>query len=298
MTDAQPTAVEGRPIQSTYIVEPSSNHTHSLILLHGLGSNGEKFGSELIKTAICSDGQSLPVLLPGARFIFPTAKRRRSSAFGRSKLTQWFDVASLDDPAHRQHTQVKGLEESLHEILKLVNQEIDKVSAQSVLIGGLSQGSAMAAICLLYLHFPVGGFIGISGWLPYRNDIDDALGDNASEDDIFEEENPFDTSSCTTTDDQEPIFKVVDFVRDLLGGDNQSPSQNAFATPVFLGHGSADEKIAIELGENARSTLQRAGFKVSWVAYQGQGHWYKVPEEVDDIVAFMRKDMKWTVGNI
>ncbi|TWU70986.1 hypothetical protein ED733_000413 [Metarhizium rileyi] len=155
----------------------------------------------------------------------------------------------------------------------------------------------MAAICLLYLQFPVGGFVGMSGWLPYRNDIHKAL-DNVSEDNIFEDENPFDTSSCAKMEDQDPIFKAVDFVRDLLGGDNQSPSQSALATPVFLGHGSADEKISIELAENARDTLRKAGFKVSWVAYQGHGHWYKVPEEVNDIVAFMRKDMKWTVGNI
>ena len=296
--DAQPKAVKERQPQSAYIVEPSINHTHSLILLHGLGSNGEKFGSELMKTALCSDGRSLPELLPGARFIFPTAKRRRSSAFGRSKLTQWFDIASLDDPSHRQHTQVGGLEESLYEILKLVNEETGKVSAHHVLLGGLSQGSAMAAICLLYLQFPVGGFVGMSGWLPYRNDIHEALGDNASEDNICEAENPFDTSNGAKTEDQDPIFKAVDVVRDLLGGDNQSPSQNALATPVFLGHGSADEKIMIALGENARDTLRKAGFKVSWVAYQGQGHWYKVPEEVNDIVAFMRKDMKWTVGNI
>ncbi|KID93777.1 acyl-protein thioesterase, partial [Metarhizium majus ARSEF 297] len=243
--DAQPKAAKERQPGSAYIVEPSSNHTYSLILLHGLGSNGEKFGSELMKTALCSDSQSLPELLPGARFIFPTAKRRRSSAFGRSKITQWFDIASLDDPSHRQQTQVEGLEESLSEILKLVNEERDKVSAHHVLLGGLSQGSAMAAICLLYLQFPVGGFVGMSGWLPYRNDIHEALRDNAFEDNVFEDENPFDTFDCAKTEDQDPILKAVDFVRDLLGGDNQSPSQNALTTPVFLGHGTADEKISI-----------------------------------------------------
>ena len=57
-----------------------------IILLHGLSSNGEKFGRELLETGKTSAGKTLVDLLPSARFIFPTAKWRRSSAFGRKKL--------------------------------------------------------------------------------------------------------------------------------------------------------------------------------------------------------------------
>lgn len=281
---------------TSYIAEPLSAHTHSLILLHGLGSNGEKFGSELLKTGLNSDGHTLPQLLPGARFIFPTAKRRRSSAFSRSKLMQWFDIASLDDPSYRQYTQLEGLEESLHEVLELLRVEVGKVSAQNVLLGGLSQGMAMSAICLLYLDFPLGGFIGMSGWLPYSKDLHEVLDDDA-ENDPFGIEDPFDVPAGRKSKEQEPIHKAVDFIRDLLGGDLQAVSRNALATPVFLGHGMADEKIVPDLGENACSTLREVGFKVSWRTYQGQGHWYKTPEEIDDILAFMSTEMKWPVGN-
>src|SRR5882757_1624688 len=94
-----------------FIIEPSSGrHTHSFILLHGLGSNGEKFGSELLETGICSisNGKKLTEILPDAKFIFPTSQRRRSSAFSRARLTQWFDIASLDDPSYRSYTQIQG----------------------------------------------------------------------------------------------------------------------------------------------------------------------------------------------
>ncbi|CAH0024507.1 unnamed protein product [Clonostachys rhizophaga] len=279
-----------------YIVEPLSAHTHSLILLHGLGSNGKEFGSELLKTGLSFDGHSLSQLLPGARFIFPTAKRRRSSAFSRSKLTQWFDIASLDDPSYRQYTQLEGLEESLDEVLELLSVEVGKVSAQNVLLGGLSQGMAMSAICLLYLEFSLGGFIGMSGWLPYSKDLQQVLNEDA-ENDPFGDEDPFDVPDSRESEEQEPIHKAVDFIRDLLGGDRQALSRNALATPVFLGHGMVDEKIVPDLGENACDTLREIGFKVLWRTYQDLGHWYKIPEEIDDILAFMRTEMKWPVGN-
>ncbi|KJR86141.1 uncharacterized protein SPSK_02863 [Sporothrix schenckii 1099-18] len=36
------------PAPPPYIVESITAHTHSFILLHGLGSNGEKFGREMM----------------------------------------------------------------------------------------------------------------------------------------------------------------------------------------------------------------------------------------------------------
>ncbi|CAG9998614.1 unnamed protein product [Clonostachys byssicola] len=205
-------------------------------------------------------------------------------------------MASLDDPSYRQYTQLDGLEESLHEVHELLRVEMGKVSAQNVLLGGLSQGMAMSAICLLYLEFPLGGFIGMSGRLPYSKDLHDVLSDDA-ENNPFGDEDASDVPDGRKSEDQEPIHKAVDFIRDLLGGERQALSSNALATPVFLGHGMADEKIAPGLGENACSTLREIGFKVLWKAYQGQGHWYKIPEEIDDILAFISTDMKWPVGN-
>lgn len=116
MEEADGNDSEGATTDSTYIVEPASGHTHSFILLHGLGSNGAKFGRELLETGVSSNGKRLNEIFPGARFIFPTSKRRRSSAFGRAKLTQWFNIASLDDPSHRTHLQLQGLEESFQDI--------------------------------------------------------------------------------------------------------------------------------------------------------------------------------------
>lgn len=285
---------------SPFIVEPSSRHTHSLILLHGLGSNGEKFGNELLQTGVCSDGKRLTDILPGARFIFPTSKRRRSSAFGRAMLTQWFDIASLDDPSYRSHTQLQGLEESHREIVEIVNRESKEIASENIILGGLSQGCAMALVCLLSIHFPVGGFIGMSGWLPFSRDIEELVEGNSeepSDDDPFssDDQDPFGSSETEASD---PFTRVLGYVRDLVSissPETPSRAESAFLTPVFLGHGDADEKVRLSLGEEACRTMRSIGFQVEWRSYKEQGHWYKVPDEIDDIVEFIRTSVGWTL---
>lgn len=41
--------------------------------------------------------------------------------------------------------------------------------------------------------------------------------------------------------------------------------------------------------------MKSIGFPVEWRSYSEQGHWYKIPEEIDDIVAFIQAKVKWTL---
>ncbi|KAI1397196.1 acyl-protein thioesterase [Hypoxylon fuscum] len=285
---------------SAFVVEPTSHHTHTFILLHGLGSNGHKFGEELLETGVCSNGKKLPELFPGARLIFPTAKRRRSSAFKRSMLTQWFDIASLETPYHRQEKQLAGLAESAQEILSLVQKESEKVPRSNIILGGLSQGCAMSLSCLLSLEFPIGGFIGMSGWLPFQPDVEELLrseeDDDAEDSSNSNDDNPFASADGQGQGERDPIVTANHYYRDLLGLDDlEYPSKNnsSLSTPIFLGHGEVDEKVRVTLGEAAHRTLDLVGYNVSWKAYQGQGHWYKIPDEIDDIVKFVENQVGW-----
>ncbi|KAF4998912.1 hypothetical protein FGRMN_2843 [Fusarium graminum] len=276
-----------------FIIEPSGPHTHSFILLHGLGSNGEKFGRELIGIGICPDGKSLPDLLPGARFIFPTSKRRRSSAFKRAMLTQWFDIASLKDPSYRSHTQFQGLEESSREIFDLIDDERVKVSHKNIILGGISQGCAMGFLCLLALEFPLGGFIGMSGWLPFATQLEEvAIDDDDDEEHFSGDENPF-ASSDTVSVSHDARDRVHGYARELLSLESTGRSEalQTFSTPILLGHGEKDEKVVPSLGRQACRVLQSVGFEVQWESYEDQGHWYKVPDQIDDIVNFINKKL-------
>jgi predicted esterase len=283
----------------TYVVEPLAAHTHTLILLHGLSSNGTKFGKELLETGITSIGKTLPQLLPGARFVFPTAKRRRSSAFKRSLLTQWFDIARLEDPEYRKETQLQGLEESAAQLQPLIKEEVAKVSARNVILGGISQGSAMSMSILIASEYSLGGYVGLCSYLPYQNDIKDAA---ASElEDSTDEDDPFarDSDNGHSESCSDPAVKGMEFERDLLGLppiQNPTRANTAVTTPVFLGHGEADEKKPYTLGLGASKTLQTLGFEVIWKLYPELGHWYKVPDEIDDVVEFIRSSVGWEVA--
>lgn len=272
----------GSPI---FIVEPSIAHTHTIILLHGLGSNGNKFGSELLDTGIVSSGHRLTELLPHVRFVFPTSKRRRSSAFGRSMLTQWFDIARLEEPSYRQERQLQGLAESATEIMAIIEDELRRVPPHNMSIGGLSQGCAMSLAVLLCLDRPVGGFIGMSGYFAYESNINMVLAD-----DDLGDFNPFSSSDDTHTD--EKCVKAQVFARELLrldAMDEPSAERTACRTPVFLGHGGADEKVPVRLGEAAAAVVRSAGYNVDWNCYEQQGHWYKIPDEIDDIIEFIAR---------
>ncbi|TGJ88223.1 hypothetical protein E0Z10_g542 [Xylaria hypoxylon] len=290
---AQQTA---RADQSTYIVEPTTKHSHTIILLHGLSSNGEKFGKELLETGKTSAGKTFPDLLPGARFIFPTAKRRRSSAFGRKKLTQWFDIARLEDPSYRKQTQLQGLAESAAEIRELLRQEIEVtgVPPTNIILGGISQGCAMSLSVLLSLEHPLGGYFGMCGYLPFQQDIENAANGEYASGDGMDGDNPFAVSDDEESQPKDPAVRASVFERDLLCIDTPQDAatdrnQTAFSTPIFLGHGDADEKKPYKLGEAAARTMRAAGYNVEWKLYPGLGHWYRIPDEIDDIVEFIRK---------
>ncbi|KAI0141779.1 phospholipase/carboxylesterase [Xylariaceae sp. FL1272] len=309
MQSSTTTEQPAQPNESTYTVEPTAKHTHTLILLHGLSSNGEKFGKEFLETGTTSTGKTLRDLLPGARFIFPTAKRRRSSAFGRKRLTQWFDIARLPDPSYRKETQLQGLAESAIEIRKLLRQEVEGagVSPTNIILGGLSMGCAMSLSVLLSLEYPLGGYFGMCGYLPFQQDIEDAAtgkerhasnSDNNMDDD--DDDNPFaasDEDNSGETDD--PAARARNFERDLLGvvdGATLGDHQTASSTLIFLGHGDADEKKPHHLGEAAARTMRAAGYEVEWKLYPDLGHWYKIPDEIDDIVEFIRNRVGWTMA--
>ncbi|KAI0025321.1 phospholipase/carboxylesterase [Xylariomycetidae sp. FL0641] len=284
--------------QVTYIVEPTVQHKFSIMLLHGRGSNGKDFGRELLDTGVTSNGSTLAQLLPGARWIFPTAPLRRACAFNRCIIRQWFDIARVSNPLYRKEVQLQGLAESVVELRALLEQETSRIPSENIVLGGISNGCAMSLSMLLSLEHPLGGFIGMSGYLPWQEDIEEELREwkdrPEPDDDLFESEHGDSEQSG------DPAVKALVFVRDLLCVEplvNPSREQTACSTPVFLGHGALDEKKPYREGEAAARTMRAAGYQVEWKLYPNLGHWYQVPEEIDDIVEFIRDRLTGLAGS-
>lgn len=153
-----------------FVVSPRGVHTHTLILLHGRGDSGPSFGSGFY-VATPSSGFSLAALYPGLKFVFPTTALRYSSTH-RMRLTEWFDIVSLTSPEEDGEKQREGLREAVDHVDALIALEVAHgIPEERIFLGGISQGCATALHVLLASGRRLGGFVGMSGWLPFAHDL-------------------------------------------------------------------------------------------------------------------------------
>ena len=69
---------------------PAGEHLHTIILLHGRGSNGEEFSEELFESQL-SDGGFIRDILSNFKWVFPNARNIPSAPFDENML-QWFNT--------------------------------------------------------------------------------------------------------------------------------------------------------------------------------------------------------------
>lgn len=148
-----------------HVVEPSSQYTHTAILLHGRGSNGEEFAEELFESTL--PGQpTLAQKLPGWRFVFPSSRELWSTLF-EEEMPAWFEAHSLMDITVRQDLQLEGIRESVKHLTGLLDEEIGRLGGESerVVLGGIIQGAAIGMwtfLCSEDSTRRLGAFFGVS----------------------------------------------------------------------------------------------------------------------------------------
>ena len=64
-------------------------------------------------------------------------------------------------------------------------------------------------------------------------------------------------------------------------------------SPLFLAHGTEDEKVRFELGLEARDCLLSLQVEVDWKKYEGLGHGYS-DQMLGDLVHFLDGRTGWT----
>lgn len=267
-------------------IQPSQTlHSHTVILLHGRGSDGEEFAEEFF-SSVTSNGKSLASCLPSYRWVFPTSRDRWTTRF-EEEMCSWFDAYSLDDIQERQELQKDGLRESVLHIIDIIEREAKLLDGRfsNIYLGGISQGMAtslwafFAAIGLGKIQGPLGGLLGFCGWLPFAQQLETLLSEpavNASQ--IY------------------PIqHEISSFFFSEIAGDGtlqitQAPNSSILSTPVFLSHGTDDVWVSVELGRQASQILHKIMAHVEWHEFTGaevDGHWVKEPEGFDQILLFL-----------
>jgi lysophospholipase II len=259
-----------------HIIEPQSEHTHTAIVLHGRGSYAEEFAQDFLASTLL-DGRTLCDRLPGWRWVFPASKELWSTAF-QEDMPAWFEAHSLTDPTARQDLQVDGLLASVAYVKELMEEEIERLGGDSrrLILGGISQGGAVGLWALFSQRDVTtrpGAFFAASTWLPFAADVEGLLGGQKPQSERVD--------GCAEAKD-----KVLGMLRRLS---LPSPSQH---TPIFIGHGVDDAYVDVELGRQVVAVLRQGGWEVEWREYSGaeeEGHWFKVPDEMDDIYSFLVK---------
>ncbi|KAK6345343.1 hypothetical protein TWF718_007261 [Orbilia javanica] len=252
-----------------HIIHPAAPtpHTNTIIFLHGRGSTGLELADELGSSKISGPPDAnIFSQLPSTRWVFPTAKPRFSTVF-QEEMTEWFDIYSLSDPSERSELQTEGLSEAVLFLRDLLDEEIAIIKdPKRVILGGISQGEATALVLLLTGGYEFGGFMGFSGWIPFAGLIqNEPLG------------NP---------------FKIPQDLNYPLQMCKETGSRTGCDMPVLIGHGRDDAYVDFALGSQARDILQNLGYKVDWREYEGaeqEGHWFKEPEALDDILRFVKE---------
>ena len=140
----------------TIELNPAGEPIASIIILHGLGVDGADFLSFGDQIDLSSVGQ--------VRYVLPRAPVRPVTINNGYEMRAWYDV--LGQQIDRREDEA-GLRESMREVQALIDRERARgVAANRIVLGGFSQGCAMALLAGLRYPERLAGLVCMSGYLP------------------------------------------------------------------------------------------------------------------------------------
>ena len=138
-----------------------------VILLHGLGAYAEDLATGLSMLSLPDKNR--------ISFFIPQAPIQPVTLNGGMRMPSWFDILALEE-AQPQEDKI-GLEKSRKLIKQLIDELITSgVPEDKIIIGGFSQGGALAMYCLFQEMETFAGAFSWSGYLPRGEAIPDGNG--------------------------------------------------------------------------------------------------------------------------
>lgn len=137
-------------------IETAPHPTASVLVLHGLGADGNDF------VPIAQELQLQPV--GPVRFVFPHAPQIPVSINNGYRMRAWYDILGADLVRREDEA---GLRRSLAQVEALLEREKARgIPASRIVVAGFSQGCAMALLTGLRHGERLAGIVGLSGYLP------------------------------------------------------------------------------------------------------------------------------------
>ncbi|WP_290867015.1 alpha/beta hydrolase [Aquabacterium sp.] len=140
----------------TLEIESAPSPTASLIILHGLGADGEDF------VPFCHE-LDLDGIGP-MRFVMPSAPVIPVSLNGGYPMRAWYDILPRNDAKREDEASLRA---TLPLVDALIEREIGRgIPSERIVLMGFSQGCAMTLMCGLRQPHRLAGLIALSGYLP------------------------------------------------------------------------------------------------------------------------------------
>lgn len=141
----------------------------SLIFIHGLGDSGD--GWSWFPNIVKHFNIIPSSVSDNINYVFPNAPAIPVSLNGGYRMPAWFDIYELNNPNARQDAD--GFLKSVEVANSFIKEQIEKynVPAEKIIIGGFSQGAAVALATISMLEYKIGGAVILSGFCPIRDEI-------------------------------------------------------------------------------------------------------------------------------
>lgn len=137
-------------------IEKGASPTASIIVLHGLGADGNDFVPVSHQLDLSAVGS--------VRWIFPHAPVRPVTINGGYAMRAWYDILAMGANWREDEAGLRG---SQAQVDALIAREIGRgVPASRIVLAGFSQGCAMTLLAGLRHGERLGGLVGLSGYLP------------------------------------------------------------------------------------------------------------------------------------
>jgi len=130
--------------------------SYSVIWMHGLGADGYDFAPIVPEL-------QLPTA-PGVRFVFPHAPVQPVTINNGMMMRAWYDIKLPNLAMREDETGIRQSEKAIRALIARENQR--GIPTSRIVLAGFSQGCAMALHTSLRLEETLAGVVGLSGYLP------------------------------------------------------------------------------------------------------------------------------------
>ena len=146
---------------TTIDLNPSEGSPDAAVIwLHGLGADGHDFVPIV---------ERFKALQSQVRFVFPHAPMRAVTVNGGLRMRAWYDILGIDISAKEDSEGIQASAQSIDLLIK--REEASGIASNRIVLGGFSQGGAMALYAGLRYQKPLGGIIALSSYLPLADTL-------------------------------------------------------------------------------------------------------------------------------